>query len=58
MSRHRPPRNCAIGTTGRAVCTPTVEDPAMKRAPFMKFAAGYVTRGTDKFPKQGAEGPW
>src|SRR5690349_15012506 len=44
--------------TGHAVCTPQITDEGMERAPFMKFAAGYVSRAIDAFPKQGDTGPW
>jgi len=33
-------------------------DPAMETRPLMDFAAGYVQRAVDSFPKQGTAAPW
>jgi monooxygenase len=30
----------------------------MHRRPLMNFAAGYVMRGVDRFPRQGSAAPW
>lgn len=38
-------------------CVPE-RDPRVEEEPFLDFAAGYVLRSLDKFPKQGAEAPW
>lgn len=37
---------------------PVVDDPAIERRPFLDFRAGYVQRRGDRFPRQGADGPW
>ena len=46
-----------LDATGQRVVVPR-RDPAMAEEPFMDFAAGYVLRSIDAFPKQGAEEPW
>lgn len=33
-------------------------DPSVGEEPFLDFAAGYVLRAVDKFPKQGSRTPW
>ena len=38
-------------------CVPE-RNPAVEEAPFMDFAAGYVLRSVDSFPKQGSVAPW
>ena len=43
--------------TGARTVVPR-RDPAMTEEPFMDFAAGYVLRSIDEFPKQGADEPW
>ncbi len=43
--------------TGTRVCV-AERDPAMPEEPFLDFAAGYVLRAVDAFPKQGAKAPW
>jgi monooxygenase len=39
------------------VCVPE-RDPSVAEEPFMDFAAGYVLRSIDQFPKQGERAPW
>ncbi len=39
-------------------CVPEVDDPAIERRPLLDFAAGYVQRSVDSFPRQGSAGPW
>jgi cation diffusion facilitator CzcD-associated flavoprotein CzcO len=43
---------------GLRQCTPRVDDPDMERLPWVDFSSGYIQRGVDKFPKQGARRPW
>jgi cation diffusion facilitator CzcD-associated flavoprotein CzcO len=38
-------------------CVPE-RDAAVQAEPFMDFAAGYVLRSIDQFPKQGSRAPW
>ena len=33
-------------------------DPSIDEEPFLDFAAGYVLRAVDNFPRQGSETPW
>ncbi|SDD74011.1 flavin-containing monooxygenase [Rhodococcus tukisamuensis] len=42
---------------GYASCVPR-RDPAVGEEPFLDFAAGYVLRTVDSFPKQGDAPPW
>ena len=42
---------------GHRVCVPQ-RDPAVDEEPFLDFAAGYVLRSVDDFPKQGSRAPW
>ncbi|RLV48140.1 NAD(P)/FAD-dependent oxidoreductase [Nocardioides mangrovicus] len=46
-----------LGRTGRSVFEPTAP-PAMKTAPFLDFAAGYVLRSVEQLPRQGSSGRW
>ena len=39
------------------VCEP-VKDPGVVEEPFLDFAANYVLRSVDQFPKQGSVAPW
>jgi monooxygenase len=39
------------------VCEP-VKDPGVAEEPFLDFAANYVLRSVDQFPKQGSVAPW
>ncbi|WP_107705450.1 flavin-containing monooxygenase [Nocardioides allogilvus] len=43
--------------TGTRIVVPR-RDPGVPEAPFLDFAAGYVLRAVDDFPKQGSEEPW
>lgn len=43
--------------SGADVCVPE-RDPSVAEEPFLDFAAGYVLRSVDDFPKQGARAPW
>jgi monooxygenase len=42
---------------GYDMCVPEV-DPSIERRPILDFAAGYVQRSIDEFPKQGDRSPW
>ncbi|MFZ2173845.1 MAG: NAD(P)/FAD-dependent oxidoreductase, partial [Rhodococcus sp. (in: high G+C Gram-positive bacteria)] len=42
---------------GYAYCVPQ-RDPSVTEEPFLDFAAGYVLRSVDSFPKQGSKAPW
>lgn len=42
---------------GATVCVPEA-DPDVARLPLLDFAAGYVRRSVDAFPRQGDQGPW
>ncbi|WP_059013440.1 flavin-containing monooxygenase [Streptomyces specialis] len=42
---------------GYRQCVPE-RDPSVAEEPFLDFAAGYVLRSIDAFPKQGARAPW
>jgi monooxygenase len=43
--------------TGQRVVVPE-RDPSVDEEPFLDFAAGYVLRAVDNFPKQGSRAPW
>lgn len=43
--------------TGQRVVVPR-RDPSVEEEPFLDFAAGYVLRAVDSFPKQGDRAPW
>jgi monooxygenase len=43
--------------TGQTVVMPRRE-PGVGEQPYLDFAAGYVLRGVDAFPKQGMRHPW
>ena len=43
---------------GYTTVVPVVDDPSIAKRPMLDFAAGYITRGIDEFPQQGASGPW
>ena len=34
------------------------DDPSVTEEPFLDFAAGYVLRSVDQFPRQGSKAPW
>jgi monooxygenase len=42
---------------GYDTCVP-VADPAVTRRPLLDFAAGYVLRSIDQFPRAGSRAPW
>ncbi|HZJ04866.1 MAG TPA: NAD(P)/FAD-dependent oxidoreductase [Nocardioidaceae bacterium] len=42
---------------GYDVCVPE-KDPTVEEEPFLDFAAGYVQRSVQDFPKQGSRPPW
>jgi monooxygenase len=42
---------------GYGSCVPE-RDASVQEEPFMDFAAGYVLRSIDQFPKQGSRAPW
>jgi monooxygenase len=44
--------------TGSDFCAPVNPDETMPTRPFLDFAAGYVQRAVDRFPRQGDSGPW
>ncbi|MFC4603142.1 flavin-containing monooxygenase [Rhodococcus kronopolitis] len=46
-----------MDAAGYASCVPR-RDPAVGEAPFLDFAAGYVLRTVDSFPRQGDAAPW
>ncbi|WP_027500953.1 flavin-containing monooxygenase [Rhodococcus sp. UNC363MFTsu5.1] len=43
---------------GHTVCVPTNDDPAPTTRPLLDFAAGYVQRSIDEFPRTGTKAPW
>jgi hypothetical protein len=43
---------------GYTYCIPEAPDPHAPTRPLLDFAAGYVLRSVDRFPKQGATSPW
>jgi monooxygenase len=43
---------------GHRQCVPTNDDPSVTERPLLDFAAGYVQRSLDAFPKQGSRAPW
>jgi cation diffusion facilitator CzcD-associated flavoprotein CzcO len=43
---------------GYAYCVPEAPDPRAPTRPLLDFAAGYVLRSVDRFPRQGATAPW
>jgi len=43
---------------GHAICRPHNDDPSVKDEPLLDFAAGYVLRAIDQFPRQGSRAPW
>lgn len=46
-----------MAKTGATVCVPR-RDPSVEEEPFLDFAANYVLRSVDQFPKQGSRAPW
>jgi monooxygenase len=43
---------------GYDVCVPVNDDPTVTERPLLDFAAGYVLRSIDQFPKAGSRAPW
>jgi cation diffusion facilitator CzcD-associated flavoprotein CzcO len=43
---------------GYTQCVPRYSDPTMETRPLLGLTSGYVQRGVDLFPKQGAKAPW
>jgi monooxygenase len=43
---------------GYDTCVPVNDDPAVTEQPLLDFAAGYVLRSIDEFPKAGSRAPW
>jgi cation diffusion facilitator CzcD-associated flavoprotein CzcO len=43
---------------GYDAVVPTLGHDALERRPMLDFQAGYVQRGVQAFPRQGADGPW
>jgi monooxygenase len=43
---------------GFAQAMPVDDDPSITTRPLLDFAAGYVQRSLDAFPKQGSKAPW
>jgi len=39
-------------------CVPVNDDPTVTERPLLDFAAGYVQRSVDAFPKNGSKAPW
>lgn len=47
-----------MDANGHTICRPELSEPAMPTRPLLDFAAGYVQRSIDEFPRQGDRGPW
>ncbi len=45
-------------TTGTAIATPILDDPAVTPEQWIDFSSGYFQRSLHKFPKQGSKLPW
>jgi len=43
---------------GYDMCVPANDDPRVTERPLLDFAAGYVLRSIDQFPKAGSRRPW
>jgi monooxygenase len=43
---------------GYDTCVPVNDDPKVTERPLLDFAAGYVLRSIDQFPKAGSRAPW
>jgi cation diffusion facilitator CzcD-associated flavoprotein CzcO len=44
--------------TGALQCTPRLNDPEVKEAPWIDFSSGYIQRAANLLPKQGTKKPW
>jgi cation diffusion facilitator CzcD-associated flavoprotein CzcO len=47
-----------MDANGYRACVPRLPTGGVERAPLLDFSSGYVTRATDRLPKQGTEAPW
>jgi cation diffusion facilitator CzcD-associated flavoprotein CzcO len=47
-----------MDATRTDVCVPVNDDPTLTTTPLLDFAAGYVLRSIDQFPRAGARAPW
>ena len=47
-----------LDATGHDACVAELPEAGVERRPLLDFAAGYVLRSIDAFPKQGTERPW
>jgi monooxygenase len=47
-----------LDSHGYDTCVPTCDDPSVSKGPLLDFAAGYVLRAVDDFPKAGSRRPW
>jgi monooxygenase len=47
-----------MDTHGYDTCVPVSDDPAVTERPLLDFAAGYVLRSINQFPKAGSRRPW
>jgi monooxygenase len=44
--------------SGYQVCVPQNDDPTLKEEPWLNLSSGYISRVSDKLPKQGSKTPW
>ena len=47
-----------LDANGFDACVPVNDDPSVTEAPLLDFAAGYVLRSIDEFPRSGSRAPW
>ena len=47
-----------LHASGLRQCTPTNTDASVSAQPLLGLSSGYVTRATDRMPKQGSRFPW
>jgi hypothetical protein len=47
-----------LAAHGQDYCVPEVGDAQLEHRPLLDFAAGYVQRSIDAFPRQGSVAPW
>jgi hypothetical protein len=47
-----------MDTHGYEQSVPVNDDPAVTERPLLDFAAGYVLRSIDDFPRAGSRAPW
>jgi cation diffusion facilitator CzcD-associated flavoprotein CzcO len=47
-----------LDTHGYDQCVPVADDPSVTERPLLDFAAGYVLRSVDAFPRAGSRAPW